>query len=342
MTHAGISLRALNPAEHIDLTVGARVGRAFESTVVLDDARFSAVHFRLDSTGALHDLSTNGTFVNGTRIGKGNCTTLAHGDVVTLCVPSLTSACKVFKPSHRAAWRVQLDPPPIGVASAEVSASARPIPSAQRAGSPAASPARPARAVTSPLEAVHAFALDSVFRAPSPPSLSPARAQATPASIARPRAVEPAPQQLATPAAKLAVPSWPSARANAPSSGVCSTIAPGAQGAAAPAAGVGAPPPVDEFEFEFDALGSAEVTPSAPPLAHDARAVVKRSGVTLVRAAGRPRLGTAADAAPSGGGGGDGGGGGSDGGVNVNVNMRVKAHATLDGIFGHIRQNKVG
>ncbi|OBJ52771.1 hypothetical protein A9W95_19780 [Mycobacterium sp. 1423905.2] len=78
----GDTMRHLLP---LSLRVKATVGRASSNDIVLDDGLVSRIHAVLVSTSAgveIRDVnSRNGTFVNGSRIGRA---LLRNGDIVTI------------------------------------------------------------------------------------------------------------------------------------------------------------------------------------------------------------------------------------------------------------------
>ena len=86
----------------VDSSVAGRItaGRAAGCEIRLpSDGRLSSQHFYVTlgaTPGALSvtDTSTNGTFLNGSRIPKGSPQPLAVGDVITAVVPSKAVAAK--------------------------------------------------------------------------------------------------------------------------------------------------------------------------------------------------------------------------------------------------------
>lgn len=61
------------------------------------DSRLSSQHFAVAATDAglaVIDKSTNGTFLNGRRLAKGRPEPVAHGDIITLVVPSASAAAR--------------------------------------------------------------------------------------------------------------------------------------------------------------------------------------------------------------------------------------------------------
>ena len=72
------------------------VGRADGCSLRLTAARVSSTHARLsrDAVGVplVEDVSTNGTFVNGAKVGKGSTRMLAHWDEIAFIHPSTASA----------------------------------------------------------------------------------------------------------------------------------------------------------------------------------------------------------------------------------------------------------
>jgi|SRR5947209_9771552 len=76
----------LDPGERIPLLALSTIGRSRENEVTLDDAVVSAQHARLTWNGrgwVLEDLnSTNGTWVNGRKVGKPMA--VKQGDVIEL------------------------------------------------------------------------------------------------------------------------------------------------------------------------------------------------------------------------------------------------------------------
>ena len=70
------------------------LGRAESCTLRLTDNKVSGVHARLSHDGAnaiLEDLSSNGTFVNGTKVGKGRLRVLLNDDEIAIVAPSVAS-----------------------------------------------------------------------------------------------------------------------------------------------------------------------------------------------------------------------------------------------------------
>jgi hypothetical protein len=70
------------------------LGRAESCTLRLTDNKVSGVHARLSHDGAnaiLEDLSSNGTFVNGTKVGKGRLRVLLDDDEIAIVAPSVAS-----------------------------------------------------------------------------------------------------------------------------------------------------------------------------------------------------------------------------------------------------------
>ena len=67
------------------------VGRAESSSLRLTESKVSGVHARLSHDNAnaiLEDLSTNGTFVNGHKVGKGRLRVLLHLDEIAVVAPT--------------------------------------------------------------------------------------------------------------------------------------------------------------------------------------------------------------------------------------------------------------
>mmetsp|Transcript_20570 Transcript_20570/g.53164 ORF Transcript_20570/g.53164 Transcript_20570/m.53164 type:complete len:261 (-) Transcript_20570:26-808(-) len=101
---AMMRLRSLN--DHLpDLEPGMIAGRSRSSDATLLDTRYSAQHFRLQGD-TLVDMSTNGVFVNGMRVAKGEPVELYDGDIVTLTVKDESAARRVFGDDLFAAWVV--------------------------------------------------------------------------------------------------------------------------------------------------------------------------------------------------------------------------------------------
>lgn len=73
------------------------IGRRATCTIVCGDGAVSGVHCVVTVVGRgsaqeqpgcqVEDRSTNGTFVNDVRVGKGQCVQLAHGDIISLTKP---------------------------------------------------------------------------------------------------------------------------------------------------------------------------------------------------------------------------------------------------------------
>jgi len=68
------------------------MGRGNACKLKYDDPRISTLHAKLErgplesGVAVLHDLSSNGTFVNGEKIGKGNSKNVKDGDMISLIV----------------------------------------------------------------------------------------------------------------------------------------------------------------------------------------------------------------------------------------------------------------
>eukprot|EP01006_Ploeotia_vitrea_P035809 TRINITY_DN65938_c7_g4_i1.p1 TRINITY_DN65938_c7_g4~~TRINITY_DN65938_c7_g4_i1.p1 ORF type:complete len:704 (+),score=104.16 TRINITY_DN65938_c7_g4_i1:34-2145(+) len=66
-------------------------GRNKDSSVVFQDARISGKHCKMYFEGVnvyAHDFSSNGTFVNGTKLGQGKRAELKPGDEISLALPA--------------------------------------------------------------------------------------------------------------------------------------------------------------------------------------------------------------------------------------------------------------
>eukprot|EP00668_Euglena_longa_P012090 GGOE01014517.1.p1 GENE.GGOE01014517.1~~GGOE01014517.1.p1 ORF type:complete len:625 (+),score=224.43 GGOE01014517.1:27-1901(+) len=77
---------------NIDLSgqVNVSIGRKADNTVVIEDPRISGYHCKVYLEGNdlfLHDLSTNGTWVNDVKLGKGNRIALTGGEEIRLALP---------------------------------------------------------------------------------------------------------------------------------------------------------------------------------------------------------------------------------------------------------------
>ncbi|KAG8462543.1 hypothetical protein KFE25_010368 [Diacronema lutheri] len=305
---------------HADLVPGSRVGRRAGVDVCIDDSRISSVHAALTHDGRITDTSTNGVFVNGARMSRGETRALAHGDVVTLCATTLAHARHVFGDTF-AAWRVVLaDPcaagrvagPPASDSSARHTAeSARALvgaprgPGHGRAPDPACTAAPvsfPSRSATDAALAPESAAVPSQLVGSAAPQAVEPDAGA-PRGDGAPLLVETVPKRTAPPA--LDAP--PHTHIDPPSD----------------------PSALDETadEFRFSPDDDERVRPSSGGGA--ASALGKRGAtLALVRpAAARPRTAGGGDArrasTPC-----------SDAGP------KAKAHTSLDSIFAHMRSGR--
>jgi len=89
----GRKLVSLNP-KHTNIDLSGEgcvsIGRRPENAVVLNDPRISGCHCTLyleDGRLWVHDLSTNGTWVNDAKLGKGNRVALTGGEEIRLALP---------------------------------------------------------------------------------------------------------------------------------------------------------------------------------------------------------------------------------------------------------------
>lgn len=128
-------LVSLNSAAWPDLGADSTVGRSPTASVQINDARISSVHATITADRRILNSSTNGIWINGARMERGGAHALAHGDIVTLCAPTLAQSRRVFGEAMYAAWRVEAP----GLSAEPAPASA---PSTQSL------PARPRAAVT--------------------------------------------------------------------------------------------------------------------------------------------------------------------------------------------------
>lgn len=101
-----VVLKSLN-ASLPNLQAGSACGRRRSCTAVLQDMRYSAQHFVFDDEWNIVDLSVNGVFVNGKKLGRDNRHRAQEGDVVTLCAKSVAKAMSVFGEAKFAAWRAE-------------------------------------------------------------------------------------------------------------------------------------------------------------------------------------------------------------------------------------------
>jgi len=104
--------------EEVPITVGMVIGRRDEIPLTLKDVKISREHagvVAVDGGLALKDLdSTNGCFVNGTRVSQAR---LSHGDRVRLGNTTMLfldeeSAAKAPEPKKRVQKRIDLNLPP--------------------------------------------------------------------------------------------------------------------------------------------------------------------------------------------------------------------------------------
>ena len=63
--------------------------RLFEAAREKQFLKTSRIHFEVFSDGGLVDMSSNGTYVNGLKVGKNKTYRLSHGDVISLLDPDL-------------------------------------------------------------------------------------------------------------------------------------------------------------------------------------------------------------------------------------------------------------
>eukprot|EP00993_Chasmostoma_nieuportense_P005874 NODE_6490_length_530_cov_21.491315_g6325_i0.p1 GENE.NODE_6490_length_530_cov_21.491315_g6325_i0~~NODE_6490_length_530_cov_21.491315_g6325_i0.p1 ORF type:complete len:150 (-),score=16.29 NODE_6490_length_530_cov_21.491315_g6325_i0:19-468(-) len=90
----------------IHITVGTiKIGRSPKlptGSKVDADVRVSGVHCAIEGgSWLLQDLSTNGTFCNSTRVGKGQRVSLADGDIISFCFADHARASEEGLPSFR-------------------------------------------------------------------------------------------------------------------------------------------------------------------------------------------------------------------------------------------------
>jgi len=96
----------LNGSRTVDLTENIiTLGRKEGMTLVFEDIRISGNHCTISRTHHpdsgnyevhIRDESTNGTFVNGKKVGKGNSVSIRNGDQINLVGPSTDSKCISF------------------------------------------------------------------------------------------------------------------------------------------------------------------------------------------------------------------------------------------------------
>lgn len=79
-----------------NMTQSWTVGRKGVGLKLPEDKRLSSIHFGLQLAPGggvlIVDISTNGTFINGSRIPKGESQPLSNGDTVTCVVASASAA----------------------------------------------------------------------------------------------------------------------------------------------------------------------------------------------------------------------------------------------------------
>lgn len=151
------SLNPLWPDLKMD-GVHRRVGRSPTVDVQMSDSRISSVHVTFTADRRVTDSSTNGVWVNGKRMTRGETRALCVGDVITLCAPTPAQCEQIFGTAH-AAWRVEgprlTEPPvsgsegrvqqepsaaaPAAAAAAAVASEARSMQPSETSGKPIAS-----------------------------------------------------------------------------------------------------------------------------------------------------------------------------------------------------------
>lgn len=89
------------------------LGRGEKCQVRFNDSAVSSQHCRLlcpagdGDACILEDLSVNGSFVNGAKVGKGNRASLRHGDEISLLRPTGEGACISLPPCPRPHLRIE-------------------------------------------------------------------------------------------------------------------------------------------------------------------------------------------------------------------------------------------
>ena len=92
------TLVSLSSHPPLDLTGGVHtLGRGAACSLVLSQSFISTTHARLlrdggDGAPAVEDTSTNGVWLNGQKVGKGNSRPLRHADALSLAKPDATEA----------------------------------------------------------------------------------------------------------------------------------------------------------------------------------------------------------------------------------------------------------
>lgn len=98
-------LISLNPNHpHVDISGDTVIGRNSDCTISFpQDQHISGKHCRIhkeDGVIFVEDFSSNGTFINGQKVGKGQKNTIRDGDELTLSVPTAILAQKKPQLAH--------------------------------------------------------------------------------------------------------------------------------------------------------------------------------------------------------------------------------------------------